>query len=284
MRKVYNQSERMDYLTSSLILNTQRSKFAMKKILIALILFGGMVAGCSNEKDNTNQKAETPSLEFVEVTIQTPEQINLNEEIQIKAIVTQGKDQVDDANEVKFELWKVGQEEHEKIEAQNDGKGIYSIKKTFSENGNYAVIAHVTARSMHSMPKKEFTVGTLEEEVTHEGHGTNEDSATGHDDSHHGHHESSLIFDFNQDQSFTVNKEVALKTSLTHENAPLIGAKVRYEIISEDDSKIWLDAKEEGEASYIAAMTFQKAGTYHIQIHVNKDEIHEHKVIMIDVK
>jgi hypothetical protein len=260
----------------------------MKKILVALILFGGIVAGCSNETDNTKQKEETPSLEFVEVSIQTPEQINLNEEIQIKAIVTQGKDQVDDANEVKFELWKVGQEEHEKIEAQNDGKGIYSIKKTFSENGNYAVIAHVTARSMHSMPKKEFTVGTPEEEITHEDHGTDEETATGHGDSHHeddhGHHESSIIFDFNKDQSFTVNKEVVLKTSLTHENAPLIGAKVRYEIISEDDSKIWLDAKEEGEATYIAAMTFQKAGIYHIQIHVNKDEIHEHKVIMIDVK
>lgn len=262
----------------------------MKKFLIALILFVGIVTGCSNEKDNTEKNEETPSLEFVEVSIQTPEQINLNEEIQIQAIVTQGTDQVDDANEVKFELWKVGQEKHEKIEAQNDGKGIYSIKKTFSENGQYAVIAHVTARSMHTMPQKEFTVGTPEKEVTHEEHGTEEDTATGHDDSQHeddhGHHESSLIFDFNHDNTaFTANKEVVLTTSLTHENAPLTGAKVRYEIIPDDDSKTnWLDAKEEGEGTYVSPTTFQKTGTYHVQVHVNKEEIHEHKVVMIDVK
>jgi hypothetical protein len=261
----------------------------MKKILVALILFGGIIAGCSSEKDNTQKNEETPSLEFVEVSIQTPEQIKLNEEIEIQAIVTQGTDQVDDANEVKFELWKVGQEEHEEIEAQNDGKGVYSIKKTFSENGQYTVIAHVTARSMHSMPKKEITVGTPEEEVTHEDHGNEEDTAIGHDDSQHeddhGHHESSLKFDFNQDNAFIVNKEVILNTSLTHENAPLTDAKVRYEIIPDDESKkVWLDAKEEGEGIYLAPTTFKEAGTYHVQIHVNKEEIHEHKVIMIDVK
>jgi hypothetical protein len=261
----------------------------MKKILVALILFGGIVAGCSNEKNKTQQNEETPSLEFIEVSIKTPEQINLNEDIQIQAIVTQGTDQVDDASEVKFELWKVGQEEHEEIEAQHDGKGVYSITKTFSENGQYAVIAHVTARSMHTMPKKEFTVGTPEEEVTHEDHGTKEDTATGHDDSHHeddhGHHESSLKFDFKQDNTFAVNKEVILNTSLTHENAPLTGAKVRYEIIPADESKkVWLDAKEEGQGIYLAPTTFKEAGTYHVQIHVNKEEIHEHSVIMIDVK
>jgi hypothetical protein len=259
----------------------------MKKILIALILFAGIVAGCSNEKDNTKQNVDTPSLEFIEVAIQTPEPINLNEEVNIQAIVTQGTDQVDDANEVSFEIWKVGQEEHEKLEAQNDGKGVYSIKKTFSENGQYAVIAHVTARSMHSMPKKEFTVGPPEEEATHEEHGNDEDTATIHNDHQddHGHHESSLEFDFNQENPFTVNKEVILNTSLTHEDAPLTGAMVRYEIVPNDDSKtIWLDAKEEGEGTYIAPTTFQKTGIFHIQIHVNKDEIHEHKVIMIDVK
>jgi hypothetical protein len=254
----------------------------MKKILIALILFGGIVAGCSNDKENIQQDEQSPSLEFVEVSIQTPEQIKLNEETQIQAIVTQGTDQVDDANEVKFELYKVGQEEHEKIDAQNDGKGVYSIKKTFSENGQYSVIAHVTARSMHTMPKKEFTVGTPEEEVTHENHGSNEETATGHEGSHH---ESSVEFDFNQDNDFVVNKEVILNTSLTHENAPLAGAKVRYEIIPADESKkVWLDAKEEGEGIYLAPTSFKEAGMYHVQIHVNKEEIHEHKVIMIDVK
>ncbi|CAG9609534.1 FixH family protein [Pseudoneobacillus rhizosphaerae] len=260
----------------------------MKKVLIALILVGGIIAGCSNEKekDNTQQNEDTPPLEFVEVTIQTPEQINVNEEIDIKAIVTQGTDQVDDANEVKFELWKVGQEEHEKLEAQNDGKGVYSIKKTFTEDGHYAVIAHVTARSMHTMPKREFTVGTPGEEANHEEHGTEEDTAANHEEhqDNHGHHESSLNIDFKQDNAFTSNNEVILSTTLTNENAPLTGAKVRYEIVPDAGNTIWLDAKEEGEGTYEAPITFPKAGPYHIQIHVNKEEIHEHKMIMIDVK
>jgi hypothetical protein len=258
----------------------------MKKVLFALLLFGGIIAGCSNEKDTPQQNEDTQTLEFVEVSIQTPEKINVNEEINIKAIVTQGTDQVDDANEVKFELWKVGQEEHEKIEAQNDGKGVYSIKKTFTEDGHYAVIAHVTARSMHTMPKKEFTVGSPKEEASHEEHGNDGDTAANHEEHQddHGHHESSLVIDFKQDNTFTANHEVILNTSLTYENATFTDAKVRYEIVPEEGKTIWLDAKEEGEGTYIAPMTFQKVGTYHLQIHVNKEEIHEHKMIMIDVK
>lgn len=265
----------------------------MKKAIIAFILLISIMAGCATQKDQDQQNGSNQSLEIIEVTIQTPETINPNEEVTIQALVTQGSDKVGDANEVKFEIWKDGQEEHEMIKGQNDGKGIYSTKKTFTDNGKYYVIAHVTARSMHAMPKKEFIVGTLEEhehEGTEEGHAVHEGNEEGHakHEEGHGHHNASVEIDMALDESYLINKETTLKTTIKHEGIPLQGAKVRYEVISHDDSNNveWIDAKEDGDGIYTALTTFKEKGTYHVQIHVNKDEneIHEHKVIMIDVK
>lgn len=129
---------------------------AMRKILLGFILFSGVLAGCSNQSDTTSGKEP----QMVEVSIKfVPEKIKPNEKEKIEAIVTQGKDKVSDANEVKFEIWKTGQDQHEMLEARNEGKGVYSINKTFPDNGQYFVTAHVTARSMHTMPNQGFTVG-----------------------------------------------------------------------------------------------------------------------------
>jgi hypothetical protein len=273
-------------LTSAFFLYL-RSCLIMKKVVCLFMLVFGVLAGCSNKNETQNNES-SPSLEIIEVTIQTPDLITLNEEVSIQALVKQGNDQVDDANEVKFELWKVGQEEHEKINAQNDGKGLYSIKKTFTENGKYIVTAHVTARSMHAMPRKDFTVGILtseQEQVTEERDSANNESAHEEGQDDHGHHKSSLEIEFNKVESFTVNKEVALKASLKHKGAPLIGAKVRFEIIpDETNSTEWIDAIEDGEGDYSSSTIFKKTGTYHIQIHVNIADIHDHKVVMIHVK
>jgi hypothetical protein len=129
---------------------------AMRKLLLGILLLFGMLTGCSNQSDTTPGKEP----QMVDVAIKfVPEKINPNEEAKIEAVVTQGKDKVSDANEVKFEIWKTGQDQHEMIEGKNEGKGVYSVKKTFSESGNYFVTAHVTARNLHTMPNKEFTVG-----------------------------------------------------------------------------------------------------------------------------
>lgn len=128
----------------------------MRKLLLGILLLFGMLAGCSNQSDTTS----TNEPQMVDVSIKfVPEKINPNHEAKIEAIVTQGKDKVSDANEVKFEIWKTGQDQHEMIEGKNEGNGVYSIKKTFPENGQYFVTAHVTARNMHTMPNKQFTVG-----------------------------------------------------------------------------------------------------------------------------
>lgn len=113
-----------------------------------------VVVGCSNNEEEMT--------EFVEVTVETePTKINVNQEVKILAKVTQGKDVVMDADDMQFEVWKEGEsdDQHEKVDGEiNKKEGVYYLDKTFNEPGIYYVIAHVTARGMHNMPKVELEV------------------------------------------------------------------------------------------------------------------------------
>ncbi len=92
-----------------------------------------------------------------------PETGQVNEPITFEAKVTQGKENVEDAKEVKFEIWRAHDENHEKIEIEHAENGIYRLEKTFEQEGTYYIISHVTARDMHNMPKEEFIIGTPSE-------------------------------------------------------------------------------------------------------------------------
>ncbi|MDR7001736.1 FixH family protein [Neobacillus niacini] len=130
----------------------------MKKIMIGLAVLLGLLAGCSNQSgSNATNSSDMPQEVKVAIKL-VPENIQVNEKAKIEAIVTQGKEKVSDADEVKFEFWKSGQDKHDMLKAKNEGKGVYSITKTFKENGQYFVTAHVTARDMHTMPNQKFTV------------------------------------------------------------------------------------------------------------------------------
>lgn len=125
-----------------------------KNLLTAFFITIFLIVGCSNNEE------ELP--EFVEVSVETePSTVKVNQEIKIIAKVIQGKDAVIDAEEMQFEVWKEGQtdDQHEKIDGQLDKKEkIYYLNKTFNKSGKYYVIAHVTARDMHTMPKIELEV------------------------------------------------------------------------------------------------------------------------------
>lgn len=124
----------------------------MKKIFLLAFCILFVLTGCSQKE----RPSEIP--ELLEVEIRTPETINVNEEVTIEVLITQGDEKVEETTRMEFEIWKAGEEEHEMIEGENKGNGIYSITRTFQEEGEYFVISHVTARDMHNMPKKEFTV------------------------------------------------------------------------------------------------------------------------------
>ncbi|MBO8155478.1 MAG: FixH family protein [Bacillaceae bacterium] len=129
----------------------------MKKWLILIsfltLFFITACSGSNNQTDNTMP-------EFIDVQIIMPEEIQTGEPVQIKCLVTQGDEKVNDADEVEFELWKDGdpEDKHKSIEGTLEGEGIYYFEHTFDEPGTYFVISHVTAREYHIMPQQEFEV------------------------------------------------------------------------------------------------------------------------------
>ncbi|MEA3322437.1 MAG: FixH family protein [Bacillota bacterium] len=265
----------------------------MKKLILFISLLSLlMLAACgsTNNNENTNgNNNEVPSM--VEVEIKLPEAVEPNEEVKIEALVTQGEENVDDAREVKFEVWKQGQEaDHEMVEASNDGSGIYSIAKTFEEEGFYYVVAHTTARDMHVMPRVELTVGNpelSEKEDVHEEEGHSHDHETHEETDHNDHHghESNLNMTLNPTDAVKANQETTLSTEIKQEDTALTDANVRFEIWHEDSEKHeFVDAKEVSDGVYEAKATMKESGLHYVQIHVEKDELHEHQQEELEVE
>jgi hypothetical protein len=126
----------------------------MKKWISMSLLTIIFLTGCQEE-------AVEDTLIPIEVTITTQETLNVHEEIKLQAHVTKNGKDINDADEVKFEVWESGmREEAEMVSAVLTKNGIYEATYQFDHDGVYYVFAHTTARDMHVMPKKKFIVGT----------------------------------------------------------------------------------------------------------------------------
>lgn len=128
----------------------------MKKFLVigAITL---ALAGCSND---AHEGMHEPSLEVVEVEVLTNKQLEPGEQVTLSARVTQEKQAVNDAEEVKFEVWESGlRDQGTTLEGELTEDGVYEVAYTFETEGVYYMFAHTTARGMHVMPKTEFIVG-----------------------------------------------------------------------------------------------------------------------------
>lgn len=131
----------------------------MKKffVFLVIVICLNIVVSC-NKKD---QDDNLPQMVEVNLSIK-PNPGELDKPVTFEAKVTQGKDQVEDA-EVIFEIWRAKNDNHEKVEIKHSENGVYRLEKSFNQEGTYYIISHVTARDMHNMPKKEFVVGTPSE-------------------------------------------------------------------------------------------------------------------------
>ena len=79
---------------------------------------------CGKEDDVITEVAPAEPLE-VELTV--TESVEVNEAVTMEALVTQGEEGVEDADEVVFEIWEEGkQDKGEKIDSVNEKKGIYT--------------------------------------------------------------------------------------------------------------------------------------------------------------
>ncbi|MFS0877834.1 FixH family protein [Solibacillus isronensis] len=131
----------------------------MKKWFYSLVAVPFLLVGCGDDPEvETLETAEVPAI--VDVHIQTAEQLNVGETIQLAARVTQDEEAVNDAKEVKFEVWESGlRDKGEMLDGELTEDGIYVADYTFDHDGVYYMFAHTTARGMHVMPKQELIVG-----------------------------------------------------------------------------------------------------------------------------
>ncbi|MGD6957773.1 FixH family protein [Rossellomorea aquimaris] len=250
----------------------------MKKIsLFVLVGFLALIiAACGNSNEDNGAK-EDEKLEAIEAKLDVPEKGEKGETVSLSTKVTQGEENVEDAGEVKYEIWKNGhKEESEMIEAEHDKEGVYKAEKTFEEDGMYTVQVHVTARDMHTMPKAEIAIGEVEVEE----HG--EESG----DDHHGHHESSVSIHLMEPDVIKMNEEAEMNVHVEKEEKALEQAEVRLEIYKEGQEKHeWVDLTAGEAGKYNGSYTFPDKGTYNVQVHVTKgEEIHEHTMQTVEVQ
>ncbi len=127
--------------------------------VIGLTLLLVVLTACSSDNQNSTNDAEKDIPEVLEVQLDVPETVKVNDTLKMKATVTQGNDQVADANEVQFEIWEQGKEDDSRmVEANNNKDGTYDGEIVIDNKGDYIVQVHVTARGMHNMPKKTISV------------------------------------------------------------------------------------------------------------------------------
>ncbi|USG63944.1 FixH family protein [Brevibacillus ruminantium] len=264
----------------------------MLTVLGSLALLLG--AGCSQQQAALSSGAPIE----VALTIE-PQEVLVNEAATFSIKVTQDGAAVDDAKETDFEIWKEGQEQHEKISAAHQSDGVYTAQKSFAEPGTYNVMYHVTARDFHNMQKHTFTVkaageqadGAHEENHSHE-HATQPDGqSTAHGDgsTHEGgehEHGQGVEMHFQPADSIQPNQATTLTVHLLQENQALTEATVRFEIWREGEEKhAFIDTAEAKPGEYTSTnATFPAAGSYSVKVHVEKGEIHDHNVFTVDVK
>lgn len=245
-------------------------KFWVLTLIIAFIFLSACGDDGSTEESSEGNSEE--ELHALEVEFEVPETADVDETIEMKANVTYGEEDVEDADEVVFEYWETGNEDNSTmLEAENNGDGSYTAETVFEQDGVYEMYAHVTARTQHTMPKKSVTVG---EGASSNQEAENDDTEVG-DQAQEG-----FGMDFAEIDEATVQDQTELMAQLQMDGENFEGAEVRYEIWNDEkaDQHEWIDAEESAPGEYIATHDFPEAGTYNIQIHVeNDDGLHEHE-------
>ncbi|WP_201715428.1 FixH family protein [Rossellomorea arthrocnemi] len=228
------------------------------------------IAACGNSKEDNGAK-DDEKLEPIEAKLDVPEKGEKGQTVSLSTKVTQGDENVEDAGEVKYEIWKNDhKEESEMVEAKHDKGGVYKAEKTFEEDGMYTVQVHVTARDMHTMPKSEIAIGEVEAGEDHQ----------------HGDHESTVSIHLMKPDSVTAGEEAEMMVHVENQEAALDDARVRFEIYQDGQEKHeWVDLAPGEAGKYSGSYTFPEKGSYNVQVHVTKgEEIHEHTMETVVVQ
>lgn len=227
-----------------------------------------MVA-CGKKEEPITEVGELLPLD-VELTV--TESVEIGETVEMKALVTQGDEKIEDANEVEYEIWEEGKKsESISLDSKNEKGGIYTAETSFDHAGTFHIQVHVTARGLHTMPTKIVTVGD----------GGNYEESEGHD-----YHTEGFSMHFMKPTEVEAGDDVDLVVHIELHDEPLENLNVRYEIWNESnpDKHDWVPAEETASGEYRTPYSFTESETYSIVIHVEDDEeLHEHEEHEIEV-
>lgn len=231
----------------------------MKRIVGVALFIGllGLLGACNKEEEELI--TEAPEIFQLAAEFTAPEMADVGETVALKTIVTQGEEKVDEADEVVYEVWEEGEKATSKmIESVNEGNGVYTAETSFDHDGLFHIQVHVTANAQHTMPLVEVTIGDggQYEEVVHV------------------YETEGFLMHFMNPEMIMTGEETEFVVHIELNEEALEQAKVRYEI--------WDEHSEAAPGEYSAKHTFEKAGSYMIQVHVENDdglhEIEEHEI------
>ena len=249
----------------------------MKKMMtrfgVVFGLIGLFVLGACGTEKEAESAAIPQSMEPVEAELTVAATAEKGEAVPLSVTVTQDGQPVDDADEIKFEVWKNGaKEESEMIKASLTKDGVYEAETTFAEEAVYTVQVHVTARSMHTMPTTNVTVGHPETAAEAE-----------EESEHHQHAGADITLD---PKEATAGEEQPFMVHVMIKDDMLAGADVQLEIFQDGAEKHeWVKLEEADAGMYKGVHTFAESGAYNVQVHVTKGhDIHEHVMETVDVK
>lgn len=258
----------------------------MKKVWLVSILL--LTAGCGTTEENNTGGAvgvDEVNLAQLEVEIEAPLTLEQNEETELLAVVRQGEEIVENADEVAFEIWQDGEKSQSAMEEAvfSEEHGGYLASYTFTEEGFYQVQAHTTAQGMHVMPVHEIKVGDPEtEEIT-------ADSSDSHE-SYTGEAEEietmSELFEMEWHTQAEVHAGEAAQLAVhafweedTWENG-----EIRLEIWQHgDEIREWITLAETVPGEYETEHVFETSGEYHVVVHAEGENIHEHSDYTLEV-
>lgn len=69
-----------------------------------------------------------------------------------------------DVDDVKFEIWKDGDEKYEMLDGKYKGKGVYVVEKIFEMDGVYYIIVYINVCEMYVMLEVKVVVGNVKVE------------------------------------------------------------------------------------------------------------------------
>ncbi|MDY0393379.1 FixH family protein [Virgibacillus halophilus] len=223
--------------------------FVMHTLFVLMLL---SACGASNsEKAN----GEIDQLDVLKASLHVPDHADKGEKIKLKTNVTYGDEKVTDADEVKYEVWVDGDKEKTShmIEAKNNKDGSYSIETTFDKDAVYSVQVHVDAKTQHTMPMQQITIGKVKEKKKHTAannhHHEKMDSGQGNGVSIH----------FMAPDKPKAGKDANLMVHINLNKQPLQDAKVRLEIWKGKSSNHeFIDAEQKKRRLYSKACFYQQ--------------------------